>query len=61
MSLRKEKFKSPSQEILEMIDPLVPLLTEALTSHHVKVLSVALQCVMKLLNLPLPSLKVHIL
>ena len=41
-----------------MLDALVPLLTEVLKTRHVKLLSTALQCVIKFLSLPLSSLKV---
>jgi U3 small nucleolar RNA-associated protein 20 len=56
-SLKKEKSKS-SKNILEMLDPFVSLLSEAMTTPNVKVLSITLHCLIKLLKLPLPSLKV---
>lgn len=42
-----------------MLDPFVPLLTEALESRHIKLLSRTLHCLMRIMKLPLPSLRVR--
>ena len=43
-----------------MLDPFVSLLTDSLSSRHVKVLSRALQCLVWTVRMPLPSLDTHI-
>ncbi len=61
MALRKGKFKETSpKEHLEMLDPFVSILSDEIlvTSQHNKLLSKALNCLMIMLPLPLPSLKV---
>lgn len=62
MALRKGKYKESSpKEQLEMLDPFVPILSDDIlaNSRHGKLLSKALKCLMMLLHLPLPSLKVR--
>lgn len=62
MALRKGKFRDSSpKEQLEMLDPFVPILSNEIlaNSRHSKLLSKALKCLMMMLHLPLPSLKVH--
>ena len=39
-----------------MLDPFIPLLAESLGSRHIKVLSRSLQCLISLIQMPLPSL-----
>ena len=61
MALKKGKFKESSpKEHLEMLDPFIPILSDDVmaNSRHNKLLSKALNCLMILLPLPLPSLKV---
>ena len=60
MALKRGKYKSGCKEHLEMLDPFVPILSEVLSSRHVKVLSRALHCLITILHLPLPSLQVRI-
>ncbi len=43
-----------------MLDPFITLLTNSLTSRHIKVLSRGLQALLWLLRLPLPSLPSHV-
>ena len=64
MALRKGKFKESSpKEELEMLDPFVSILCEEVLadSRHEKLLSKALKCLIMMLHLPLPSLKVHVI
>ncbi|XP_054720944.1 small subunit processome component 20 homolog [Uloborus diversus] len=55
--LKKDKFDKNQQEILEMLDPFVPLLAECLSSNHVKITTSSLRCLLPLYKYPLPSLK----
>ena len=59
-SLKRGKFDTSSEEQLEMLDPFVSLLSDSLTSRHIKVLSRTLQCLVWVVRMPLPSLDTHI-
>ncbi|CAL1294349.1 unnamed protein product [Larinioides sclopetarius] len=56
-SLKKDTFDKNKKEILEMLDPFVDLLADSLTSNHVKIITLALQCLKPLYKYPLPSFK----
>uniref|UniRef100_A0A8C5L0M4 UTP20 small subunit processome component n=1 Tax=Jaculus jaculus TaxID=51337 RepID=A0A8C5L0M4_JACJA len=56
LSLKTSKIKSSSEHILEMLDPFVSVLIDCLGSKDVKVITGALQCLMWVLRLPLPSI-----
>lgn len=60
VGLKRGKFDSSSEEQLGMLDPFVPLLAKSLSSRHIKVLSRALQCLVWIVRMPLPSLGSHI-
>ncbi|GIY24573.1 small subunit processome component 20 homolog, partial [Caerostris extrusa] len=56
--LKRESFDKNSKEILEMLDPFVALLSDCLSSNHIKVITLALQCLKPLYKYSLPSFKV---
>ncbi|KFM72554.1 Small subunit processome component 20-like protein, partial [Stegodyphus mimosarum] len=55
--LKKDKIDKNAKEILEMLDPFVALLSDFLTSNHMKIISISLRCLLSLYKFPLPSLK----
>ena len=56
IALKRGKLDTSSEQLLTMVDPFVSLLSNSLSSRHVKVISRALQGLVWLVRLPLPSL-----
>lgn len=55
--LKHEKLKEFDQDVRPLLDPLVPLFNDCLSSQHVKLSTISMQCLSWLLKMDLPSLR----
>lgn len=58
--LRREKLKGCPEELHSLVDPLIPLMKDCLSSQHAKLSTLSLQCLSWLLKMDLPSLRSNI-
>ncbi|KAK3932177.1 Small subunit processome component 20-like protein [Frankliniella fusca] len=58
--LKHEKLKESGEDVRPLIDPIIPLFKSCLSSEHVKLSIISLQCLSWLLRIDLPSLRNNI-
>lgn len=58
--LKHEKLKGSVDDLRPLVDPLIPLLKDCLSSQHAKLGIISLQCLSWLLKMDLPSLRSNI-
>lgn len=58
--LKHEKLKESGEDVRPLIDPVIPLFKSCLSSEHVKLSIISLQCLSWLLRIDLPSLRDNI-
>ncbi|XP_013387842.1 small subunit processome component 20 homolog [Lingula anatina] len=60
MLLKRSRVVASNTQNLQMLDPFIEILSNCLSSKHVKIVTTSLRCLSWMLKFPLPSLKDHI-
>ncbi|KAG8180889.1 hypothetical protein JTE90_018389 [Oedothorax gibbosus] len=55
--LKKDKIDKENKKNLEMLDPFIPILSDFLSSNHIKIITSSLRCLLPLYKYNLPSFK----